>query len=218
MSDFDRTAPVAKKEPVISAKKVAVAVTPAPEHQLVEIDPVVRDQVAERLFDDFADKESQQPQFYEDIPEAEQQAPEPVETFKQVQQVPQQPDRVVATGEVWRALHSNEDQRHKQDIDALLKAAEEEQLNSPVSHIAAPQPVSAQTHAHTRTASASHTGLDWDDDEIFDELLAAVPQGKTATDVHSPFNTAPPEKTSRIVEDMTNVAPVMASMTTAHVV
>jgi S-DNA-T family DNA segregation ATPase FtsK/SpoIIIE len=63
-----------------------------------------------------------------------------------------------------------------------------------------------------------HTGLDWDDDEIFDELLAAVPQGKTATDVHSPFNTAPPEKTSRIVEDMTNVAPVMASMTTAHVV
>lgn len=218
MSDFDRTAPVAKKEPVISAKKVAVAVTPAPEHQLVEIDPVVRDQVAERLFDDFADKESQQPQFYEDIPEAEQQAPEPVETFKQVQQVPQQSDRVVATGEVWRALHSNEDQRHKQDIDALLKAAEEEQLNSPVSHITAPQPVSAQTHAHTRTASAPHTGLDWDDDEIFDELLAAVPQGKTATDVHSPFNTAPAEKTARIVEDMTNVAPVMASMTTAHVV
>ena len=218
MSDFDRTAPVAKKEPVISAKKVAVAVTPAPEHQLVEIDPVVRDQVAERLFDDFADKESQQPQFYEDIPEAEQQAPEPVETFKQVQQVPQQPDRVVATGEVWRALHSNEDQRHKQDIDALLKAAEEEQLNSPVSHITAPQPVSAQTHAHTRTASAPHTGLDWDDDEIFDELLAAVPQGKTATDVHSPFNTAPAEKTARIVEDMTNVAPAMASMATAHVV
>lgn len=218
MSDFDRTAPVAKKEPVISAKKVAVAVTPAPEHQLVEIDPVVRDQVAERLFDDFADKESQQPQFYEDIPEAEQHAPEPVEIFKQAQQVPQQPDRVVATGEVWRALHSSEDQRHKQDIDALLKAAEEEQLNSPVSHIATPQSIAAQTHAHTRTAPASHTGLDWDDDEIFDELLAAVPQGKTATDVHSPFNTAPAEKTSRIVEDMTNVAPAMASMTTAHVV
>ncbi len=81
MSDFDRTAPVAKKEPVISAKKVAVAVTPAPEHQLVEIDPVVRDQAAERLFDDFADKESQQPQFFDDISEAEQQAAEPVETF-----------------------------------------------------------------------------------------------------------------------------------------
>ena len=107
---------------------------------------------------------------------------------------------------------------YKRQIDALLKAAEEEQLNSSVSHIVAPQSVAAQTHVHTRTAPTPHTGLDWDDDEIFDELLAAVPQGKTATDVHSPFNTAPAEKTSRIVEDMTNVAPAMASMATAHVV
>ncbi|MEK5745491.1 hypothetical protein VXE41_21750, partial [Acinetobacter variabilis] len=30
-------------------------------------------------------------------------------------------------------------------------------------------------------------GLDWNDDEIFDELLAAVPNSKTATDVHTPF-------------------------------
>ncbi|MFN4368670.1 MAG: DNA translocase FtsK [Acinetobacter sp.] len=219
MSDFDRTAPVAKKEPVNTTKKVAVAVTPAPEHQLVEIDPMVRDQVAERLFDDFADKESQQSRFDDDIPENVQQvAEEPVETFKKAQHEPPQSDRVVATGQIWRALHSTEDQRHKQDIDALLKAAEEKQLNSSVSPLAAEQAVSAQAHAHTRTASAPHTGLDWDDDEIFDELLAAVPQGKTATDVHSPFNTAPAEKTARIVEDMTNVAPVMASMTTAHVV
>ena len=72
-----------QKEPVNTTKKVAVAVTPAPEHQLVEIDPVVRDQVAERLFDDFADKESQQPRFDDDIPENVQQvAEEPVETFK----------------------------------------------------------------------------------------------------------------------------------------
>src|SRR5690606_40103576 len=54
MSDFDRTAPIAKKEPVISAKKVAVAVTPALEHKLVEIDTVDRYQVAERIFDDFS--------------------------------------------------------------------------------------------------------------------------------------------------------------------
>ncbi|SPJ21581.1 DNA translocase FtsK [Prolinoborus fasciculus] len=219
MSDFDRTAPVAKKEPVNTTKKVAVAVTPAPEHQLVEIDPVVRDQVAERLFDDFADKESQQSRFDDDIPENVQQvAEEPVETFKKAQQEPPQSDRVVATGQIWRALHSTEDQRHKQDIDALLKAAEEKQLNSSVSPLAAEQAVSAQAPSQTRTTAAPHTGLDWDDDEIFDELLAAVPQGKTATDVHSPFNTAPAEKTSRIVEDMTNVAPAMASMTTAHVV
>ena len=217
MSDFDRTAPVAKKEPVNTTKKVAVAVTPAPEHQLVEIDPVVRDQVAERLFDDFADKESQQPRFDDDIPENVQQvAEEPVETFKKAQQEPPQSDRVVATGQIWRALHSTEDQRHKQDIDALLKAAEEEQLNSSVSPLAAEQSVSAQAPSQTRTTSAPHTGLDWDDDEIFDELLAAVPQGKTATDVHSPFNPVTAEKTSRIVEDMVNVAPAMAAMATAH--
>lgn len=217
MSDFDRTAPVAKKEPVNTTKKVAVAVTPAPEHQLVEIDPVVRDQVAERLFDDFADKESQQPRFDDDIPENVQQvAEEPVETFKKAQQEPPQSDRVVATGQIWRALHSTEDQRHKQDIDALLKAAEEEQLNSSVSPLAAKQSVSAQTPSQARTTSAPHTGLDWDDDEIFDELLAAVPQGKTATDVHSPFNPVTAEKTSRIVEDMVNVAPAMAAMATAH--
>lgn len=217
MSDFDRTAPVAKKEPVNTTKKVAVAVTPAPEHQLVEIDPVVRDQVAERLFDDFADKESQQPRFDDDIPENVQQvAEEPVETFKKAQQEPPQSDRVVATGQIWRALHSTEDQRHKQDIDALLKAAEEEQLNSSVSPLAAEQAVSAQAPSQTRTTSAPHTGLDWDDDEIFDELLAAVPQGKTATDVHSPFNPVTAEKTSRIVEDMVNVAPAMAAMATAH--
>ena len=123
---------------------------------------------------------------------------------------------MVATGQIWRALHSTEDQRHKQDIDALLKAAEEEQLNSSVSPLAAEQAVSAQAPSQTRTTSAPHTGLDWDDDEIFDELLAAVPQGKTATDVHSPFNPVTAEKTSRIVEDMVNVAPAMAAMATAH--
>lgn len=219
MSDFDRTAPVAKKEPVNTTKKVAVAVTPAPEHQLVEIDPVVRDQVAERLFDDFADKESQQSRFDDDIPENVQQvAEEPVETFKKAQQEPPQSDRVVATGQIWRALHSTEDQRHKQDIDALLKAAEEKQLNSSVSPLAAEQAVSAQAPSQTRTTAAPHTGLDWDDDEIFDELLAAVPQGKTATDVHSPFNAAAAEKPLRFAEEVVNAAPVMASAATVHAV
>ncbi|KAA0630925.1 DNA translocase FtsK, partial [Escherichia coli] len=61
MSDFDRTAPVIKKEAAkTAAQKVSVPVTAAPEHKLVDIDPVVRDQVAERLFDDFAHKEAQQ--------------------------------------------------------------------------------------------------------------------------------------------------------------
>ncbi|WP_180052732.1 MULTISPECIES: DNA translocase FtsK [unclassified Acinetobacter] len=214
MSDFDRTAPVIKKEAVkAAAKKVTVPVTAAPEHDLVEVDPVVRDHVAERLFEDFADKESHQPHHYEeDISEPVQtSASEPVQ-----EQAPRtvEPDRVVATGEVWRALHSNEDQRHKQDIDALLKAAEEEQADfSPDAFAAA----STNHHAHEVTSSSTaKNNLDWDDDEIFDELLAAVPQGKTATDVHSPFNSAAAEKSLRIVEDAgtissTAAAPLMAA-------
>src|SRR5690606_12963005 len=143
MSDFDRTAPVVKKEPVNAAKKM-VAVTPAPEHELVDIDPVVRDQVAERLFDDFADKESQQPQLHDDIPEAVQQAPEPVETLRRARQVTHKPVRVVATGEGWRALRSSEDQRQKQDTDGSLKAAEQEQHSAPASHWAVSQAVPSQ--------------------------------------------------------------------------
>ncbi len=35
--------------------------------------------------------------------------------------------------------------------------------------------------------ATAKSSLDWDDDQIFDELLAAVPQGKAASDLHSPF-------------------------------
>ena len=76
---------------------MTVPVTAAPEHDLVEVDPVVRDHVAERLFEDFADKESHQPHHYEeDISEPVQtSASEPVQ-----EQAPRtvEPDRVVATG------------------------------------------------------------------------------------------------------------------------
>ncbi|WP_312587037.1 DNA translocase FtsK, partial [Acinetobacter sp.] len=51
-----------------------------------------------------------------------------------------------------------------------------------------------------------------------DELLAAVPQGKTATDVHSPFNAAAAEKPLRFAEEVVNAAPVMASAATVHAV
>ena len=215
MSDFDRTAPVIKKEAVkTAAKKVTVPVTAAPEHNLVEVDPVVRDHVAERLFEDFADKESHQPHHYEeDISE-----PVQASVTEPVQEAPRtaEPDRVVATGEVWRALHSNEDQRHKQDIDALLKAAEEEQAEFSPDAFAA-TPTNHNAHEVTSSATAKNN-LDWDDDEIFDELLAAVPQGKTATDVHSPFNSAAAEKSLRIVEDAGTVSSTAAPLMAAHAI
>jgi len=56
--------------------------------------------------------------------------------------------------------------------------------------------------------------VDWDDDEIFDELLAAVPNGKTATDVHTPFNhaadAASPAPALHILDDTASVAAAAA--------
>src|SRR5690606_24681449 len=208
MSDFDRTAPVIKKEAAkTAAQKVSVPVTAAPEHKLVDVDLVVRDQVAERLFDDFAHKEAQQIQTEEVQAEAPVLQPEHDVAIP----VPQHSDRVVATGEVWRALNSNEDQRHAQDIDALLKAAEEEQ------HQPAFEAPHASASGQPSPAHPHKTGLDWDDNAIFDELLAAVPQGKTASDVHSPFTAASSNKTLRVVENTPGTAaPVATSISGAR--
>ncbi|WP_353143788.1 DNA translocase FtsK [Acinetobacter pragensis] len=188
-SAFDRTAPPVKKEAAASAAvKSAAAVTPAPEHREVHIDPAVRDRAAERLFEDIAHKEwssAQEEAHYAEY-EAAEQDDEFERTLEKAHRLEQDSQKVVATGEVWRALHSNEDQRHKQDIDALLKAAEEDQPSNPAGHfqhVVHPQASAAET-----ADPAKQKTVDWDDDEIFDELLAAVPNGKTATDVHAPFN------------------------------
>ena len=187
---FDRTVPAAKNDVVATAPKKAVAVvTAANEHHGVEVDPIVRDRVAERLFDDIADKElnaQQQQEIFVD----EQDDEELEQAIAKAHQLEQDSKRVVSSGEVWRALNSNEDQRHKQDIDALLKAAEEEQPAPPIAHfqnVIETQPNAQQSFAERPVQN--HKAVDWDDDEIFDELLAAVPNSKTATDVHSPFNT-----------------------------
>lgn len=193
---FDRTVPTTKKGSVTTnVSKVIAPVTPAHEHHAVEVDPVVRDRVAERLFDDIADKEcadkegNAQHLSTVNSPETATPSDEDFEhTLEKVRQLEQDQQRVVATGEVWRALHSNDDQRHKQDIDALLKAAEEEQPANQTEYFN--KAADVHSTSPTEAVQPAKKSVDWDDDEIFDELLAAVPNGKTATDVHSPFNTS----------------------------
>ena len=181
-SAYDLTATPPKKE--VSQNKVPEVVAPAPEHKAVEVDPVVRDATAERLFADIAHKECQAERQIEAVADQPHIDEELEATIEKAHRLTQDPDRVVVTGEVWRALNSDDESRHKQDIDALLKAAEEQSYaNAPhfqdVVHAKAEiQPVSEQ----------KKSSLDWDDDEIFDELLAAVPNAKTATDAHVPFN------------------------------
>ncbi|TCB42121.1 DNA translocase FtsK [Acinetobacter terrestris] len=209
-SAFDRTTPEIKKSVAIAKQKTAVeSVTPAPEHREVqETSPMVRDQAAERLFNDMVEKEHYAQQ---QLIDAEDEA-ELEQVLEKAHRLEENTRRVVATGEVWRALNSDENQKHKQDIDALLKAAEESELHTPHDHFKAfvdEQPVAT-------TPQTSKQNLDWDDDEIFDELLAAVPHGKTATDVHTPFNHVETEQAPSAVEEKIVIAssPVTASPST----
>ena len=170
-----------------------------------------------------AELEAQQKQHVE--PELSPEDEEFEKTLEKAHRLVQDSNRIITTGEVWRALNSDEDQRHKQDIDALLKAAEE---NQPVSTSTHSEPVTStlvapiediKAHLKAETSvpmTTAKKGLDWDDDEIFDELLAAVPAGKTATDVHTPFTTptATEQPTLRIVEDL----PATAAAASAAVV
>ncbi|TEU27222.1 DNA translocase FtsK [Acinetobacter seifertii] len=139
------------------------------------------DEMAERLFADVLAKEQSQPEAVE-----EKQTPQPENfehTLEQAHQLKKDSERLVATGEVWRALQ-RDDASHKQEIDALLRAADDS--NEHPNHEQF-QEVAYQAKQTQPQASNTHQGLDWNDDEIFDELLAAVPNSKTATDVHTPF-------------------------------
>lgn len=205
-SAFDRTAPEVKKSVASTQAKVAVEnITAAPEHREVQIvSSMVRDQAAERLFDDMVEKEQHaQQQLIID----EEDEDEFNQVLEKAHRLEQKTQRVVPTGEVWRALNSDENQTHKQDIDALLRAAEESEQHTPNEHFKA---VVHDEPAST-VASDIKQNLDWDDDEIFDELLAAVPSGKTATDVHTPFNPvalepAPSMTTEKIVLASSTIA------------
>jgi len=210
-SAFDRTNPEVKKSFVNSKQKpVSEKVTPVAEHKEVELSPIVRDLAAERLFNDMVEKEQfAQQQLIDDQDEAEFE-----QVLEKAHRLEQNTQRVVATGEVWRALHSDENQNHNQDIDALLKAAEESEPHTPHEHF---QAFVDEQPAATVPQTAKQN-LDWDDDEIFDELLAAVPSGKTATDVHTPFNpvnTEPSAPSTAIPEE--KIVPASASIAASSV-
>jgi S-DNA-T family DNA segregation ATPase FtsK/SpoIIIE len=98
------------------------------------------------------------------------------ETLAQAHQMEAESQRLVQTGEVWRALQTD-DLSHKQDIDALLRAAD---ASVDASDFTTSQNYAASQH--------KHASVDWNDDEIFDELLAAVPQHQV---INHPIDLAP---------------------------
>ncbi|MFH7809586.1 DNA translocase FtsK [Acinetobacter sp. BSP-153] len=217
-SAFDRTAPSVKKEVIATAPKKGIDATElaeAPAVQEASVKVPQRDYSAEHLFNDMVAKEHR---VQEQVLDADDEA-ELERTLEKAHQLEQDSQRVVATGEVWRALNSGEDQRHKNDIDALLRAAEEDRPFSPEQHFQAvvqdhTAPI-ADPNYFQDNAPAQKKNVDWDDDEIFDELLAAVPNGKTATDVHSPFNMPEPVSHLHVVEDPVAVATISTAVTQA---
>ena len=178
-SAFDRTTPSLQKEmpaPVVAA---VAEVTPATEHQHVQHAPV-RDAVAERLFNDMVAKERQaelranEEAFLareteqarlarEAVLEAERQqaAIDMSKAFDAARAAREERKRLVASDEVSRVLSKEEIQQ--QDIDALLQEANQ---------------VPAKA-----TEVVAEKKMDWNDEQVFDELLASVPQAAAAPHV-----------------------------------
>ena len=177
--------------------------------------------VAERLFEelseDNATAQSQADQLHPDIDDAELER-----TLERAHRLEQDSQRIVPTGEVWKALHQQND--HKRDIDALLRAADDDLASDSIQ----PQrPLSAQETEILQAAPnidrtfnniSDNHHLDWDDDQVFDELLAVVPHGKAATDVHSPYSmpvqttiSAAPLSTTHIASQALQQTPNLAS-------
>lgn len=131
------------------------------------------DLAAERLFQDMVHKEQLADQSFDPEDDAEFER-----TLEKAHRLEQDSLKVVPTGEVWKALHQQEN--HKQEIDELLRAAEDDRQSS----FERPHPDSLQTPASN---SQNHDALDWNDDLVFDQLLAVVPESDRAG-MHTPFN------------------------------
>ena len=181
-SDFDLTSPKAPHQatkkvlevPVTTLDQVDRENSIAPAVAVQPLKDKKSEQIAERLYQDILIKEqvAQQLNDPEDDLEFEK-------TLEKAHRLQQDVQRVVPTGEVWKALHHEEN--HKHEIDALLRAAEEDtrqvDVVAPIIETSSPAP----------TRVAAHDPLDWNNDQVFDELLAVVPNGAQPSDVHSPF-------------------------------
>lgn len=159
-ADYDLTT----NPPQPTIKKTTVAQAPSAE-QKIEAQPIMTaqhltaDPVAERLLDDLAGKDQQ----------AEKVANSPVvndaefeKTLQKAHQLTKQQDRIVPTGEVWRALELDKNDEQQQEIDALLQAAEE--THNTQQHV-------QQQVTHSNVPVDLHEKVDWKDDLAFDELV-----------------------------------------------
>ncbi|WP_353171927.1 DNA translocase FtsK [Acinetobacter rudis] len=159
------TAVAAASTETVAAEKAAVTAQ--------DIQPQ-QDVAAQQLFDDMLHYEQQHSKESQAVTDIDDEQLE--QTIAKAHALEKDTQRVVPTGEVWKALH--QPNNHKTEIDALLRAAQDETAEASASSLvtsAAGATVAAAAHT---AAGADLNGLDWDNDQIFDELLAAVPNAK----------------------------------------
>ena len=147
---------------------------------IATVKPVV-DHVADRLFNDIVEQERHQNE------PVTQQHIDVEQTIAKAHEIEQEiSNRVVSTGEVWRAIGGDSVQQHNQDINELLKASQDDSLNQSTENTLSDDDWKKTESVQTDVNPVKQS-INWDDDEIFDDLLAAVPNNKTAN-MHSPFN------------------------------
>ena len=191
-SAYDLTA---EPKPVVKTKK-AIEREQQKEHTEVVAQMSVtqtatatkHEQVAARLFDDMVDQEHNIQQKV--LSEHKNDDDELEQTLAKARRLQEDSKRFVPTGEIWKPLEQNQD--HNRDIDALLRASEDHK-----DHVHSSSDLLNNNIVHTEqnTTVLKHSthdvqDLDWDDDQVFDDLLAVVPKDNTATDVHRPFSQA----------------------------
>ncbi|MEB3768060.1 DNA translocase FtsK [Acinetobacter sp. MD2] len=185
-ADYDLT--TKSSTPQVVVEQVATAPTqtePTTETQKTNTKAPQNSAAAEHLFDRLVNESSGQAQAVTPLRAIDDAEFE--KTLEKAHRLTQTPPQTqnIATGEVWRALDHQKVELQEQEIDALLKAAQDQQLESNTPH----HVKTVQDLSHAEANGTYKSDLDWDDDQVFDDLLAAVPNTKIATDVHQPFVT-----------------------------
>ncbi|MDQ8934530.1 DNA translocase FtsK [Acinetobacter rudis] len=132
-----------------------------------------QDRAAQQLFDDMMhyEQQSSQATAITDIDDEQLE-----QTIAKAHALEKDTQRVVPTGEVWKALH--QPNNHKTEIDALLRAAQDEGTDVTDKVVGAVAVTASAAAVAGHAATTGTSALDWDNDQIFDELLAAVPNAK----------------------------------------
>ncbi|ESK40663.1 hypothetical protein P256_01118 [Acinetobacter nectaris CIP 110549] len=130
------------------------------------------DPAAEKLFDDLITRQAE----HESLKSFE------VPVSETNKAIPEAQERKVVTGQVWKVPDQKTEDEQQKEIDALLKASEDEHLKA---------------NLNSKTSN-----VNWDDDKVFDDLLKTVPKEEAATDIHTPFNNS--EQLSSIPAEKVN--------------